>query len=403
MKLFDPITIRGMKLKNRIVFPAMGYGSQDYGTDEGERIISLWAERAAGGAGCVIQGAVAPANLIPDEDLGQSIPPARYIEALSCLVKAVHKGGAKFGVQLWQTNQYPAGRMGPLSGRQEWVAPSPKVYKGTAKSFIYMPPGEDIQMRELTTAEIAALIRRFAVASKLLRETGADFVELHLAHGHLLNQFFSPAHNHRRDQYGGDLAGRMRFGLDCVQAVRAATGDSYPIFVRLGAEDEKGLGGITLDDSLAFAIELEKAGVDCLDVSVGAPAGSSYASWVCPPPKSPLGTYAHLSEAIKKRAHIPVVAVGRINTAVVAEEILGKGRADLVAIGRQLICDPNWPKKVAEGRSEEIIACDSCNTYCWGIGPKGERPPAICRKIRKMAKGGDEKLGLPKRALNITH
>lgn len=383
MKLFEPLTIRGMSLKNRIILPAMGYGSQEYGTEAGNRIIGMWAEWAAGGAGCVIQGAVAPSSLISDEELGQGIPSSQYIAALGRLAEAVHQGGAKLGVQLWHTNQYPAGQIGPARGNQEWVAPSAKIYKGTEGALVYMPSGEDIPLRELRRDEIEAIIRRFALASRCLQERGIDFVELHLAHGHLPNQFFSPATNGRNDRYGGDLTRRMRFGLECVAAMREATGDSYPIFVRFAARDEDVSRGITLDDSVLFARELEKAGADCLDVSVGAPAGSSYANWVCPPRKSPAGAYVHLADAIKKCVTIPVAVVGKINSAILAEEVLCEGKADLVAIGRQLICDAEWPKKVAEGRQEEIIECDACNTYCWGIGPQGGPPPVLCRKRKK--------------------
>ncbi|MFA4836409.1 MAG: NADH:flavin oxidoreductase [Dehalococcoidia bacterium] len=383
MKLFDPITIRGMELKNRIIFPALGVGSQSLGTEKTGKIIDFWAERVRGGAAAVVLGAVPPSLLIPDEELGQSISPDKYIKALNQLADAVHRAGGRFGVQLWHINRYPSSLIGPASGPQEWVAPSPRIYKAEEKSLVYMPSGEDMLMRELTAKEIEAIITRFARASVQIKEAGTDFVEIHMAHGHLPNQFFSPLTNRRRDRYGGDLTGRMKFGIECIRAIRAAVGDSYPVFVRFAAEDEEGSGGTTLAESTAYAVDLERAGVDCLDVSVGMPGKSAYSSYCCPPKKQPMGTYAHLAEAIRKSVSIPVVAVGRINTAQVAEEILAKGQADLVAIGRQLICDPYWPQKIAENRFKEVVACDSCNTYCWGIGPKGERPKSLCRKAEK--------------------
>jgi len=187
---------------------------------------------------------------------------------------------------------------------------------------------------------------------------GFDFVELHGAHGYLLSQFFSPAFNHRTDEYGGSLAGRMRFGLECVSATRAAVGENYPIFFRLGAWEDMA-DGIKIEEAVRFATELEKAGVDVIDVSVGHLEGPGFGA--SPAPDKPMGTFANLAEAIKKKVTVPVMAVGRINTPEVAETLLAEGKADLVAVGRQLIADPFWPGKVAAGQFEDVVPCISCN------------------------------------------
>lgn len=387
MKLFEPITIRGLTLKNRIIFPPMGFGGNRQGTRLSERIMEFWANVAKGGAGAVIMGGISPASLIVYEDLCLQESPVMYFDDLRRMVEMAHQAGSKLGVQLWHTNLYPSSLTSPFSAREEWVAPSPRIYRPEEGSLIYLPKGENLPMRELTSREIEAIVSRFARASARVKQAGVDFVELHLAHGHLPNQFFSPITNRRSDEYGGDLPGRMRFGLECMRAIRTAVGKSYPVFVRFPAEDEEGAGGATLAESIMFAMELEKAGADCLDVSVGLLGKTPYRSHVCPTKKDPMGTFAHLAEAIKQRVTISVVAVGRINTPEVSETILQKGQADLVAIGRQLVCDPYWPEKVANDRFEDVLACDSCNTYCWFVGPKGLPPDRLCHKRDAFGSG----------------
>ncbi|MFC1978171.1 FAD-dependent oxidoreductase, partial [Chloroflexota bacterium] len=177
--------------------------------------------------------------------------------------------------------------------------------------------------------------------------------------GYLPCQFFSPADNHRTDRYGGDLAGRMRFGSDCVRAMRQAVGEHYPLYFRLGAYEDRP-DGVTLDDSAEFAEQLEKAGVDVIDVSVGTTTRPEL--YHVSGPRQAEGALVPFAAAVKKKVNVPVIAVGRIKTPAFAESILTEGKADLVAIGRQLIADPFWPQKVAEGREDEIVPCISCNT-----------------------------------------
>jgi 2,4-dienoyl-CoA reductase (NADPH2) len=375
MKLCEPITIRGMELKNRVVMPAMGNFAYWLGIDgPTEAIIDLYARRASGGVGAIIIGALPPSAFIPEEDLQQGVAPRLRMEALGRLAARMHESGTKLGVQLWHTNMYPSGTArSPFP--QEWVAPSPRV----EQHMPYQPLGQE--MRQLTIEEIEAIIRRFALAASRVRDSGADFVEFHLAHGHLPYQFFTPIENRREDRYGGGLSGRMRFGLECVTAIRKSVGENYPIFVRLGAVDESP-EGVQLADAAAYAVELERATVDCLDVSVGICGTTDYASYASPLKKSPMGTYAHLAEAIKRRVSIPVVAVGRINTPDVAEEILGKGQADLIAIARQLICDPCWVNKAIHNRADEIVPCNSCNTYCWYRARRQQPATHCCCKTK---------------------
>ncbi len=370
MKLCESIMIRNMELKNRVVMPAIGTLAMGLGLDgPTQTIIDFYSERASGGTGAIIIGGLPPSSLIPDEDLKQTVAPDSRMEALKHLVDRMHGSGTKVGVQLFHTNLYPSGEArSPFP--QEWVAPSPRVER-------HVPPlGQ--KMRQLTIEEIETVINRFGIAASRIRDLGADFVELHLAHGHaqLPYQFFTPIVNRRKDRYGGGPSSRMRFGLECITAMRKAVGKSYPIFVKLGAADEAP-EGVKPDDAADFAVALERATVDCLTVSVGISSTTEFLNYPAPLKKSPMGVYAHMAETIKKSVTIPVVAVGRINTPDVAEDILGRRQADMVAICRQLICDPYWVNKTIENRADEIVSCNSCNTYCFCLG-RQDRPATHC-------------------------
>jgi len=336
MKLFEPITIRGMTLKNRIVMPPMqvnlGFRSS--------RAQAYFVERARGGVAAIITPATSVDSFISDEAWRRVGGAARFINGARRLVDAVHDAGAKVGIQLWHGNYLPQG-IGMVDRQGQPVAPSPRE-----------------EMRELTVEEIHSIALKFALAAVGAKLAGFDFVELHGAHGYLLSQFFSPVFNRRSDEYGGDLAGRMCFALECVSTMRTAVGEDYPIFFRIGAWEDMA-DGIKTEQAVQFAAELERAGVNVIDVSVG--YISEPGSGASPGPDKPMGTFVHLAEAIKKKVTIPVAAVGRLNTPDIAEAILADGKADLVAIGRQLIADPFWPKKVAAGQTEDIVPCLSCN------------------------------------------
>ena len=314
MKLFEPITIRGIEFKNRIVMPPMQVGV-------GMRSSRAWAyymERARGGAGTIIVAATSVDLFATDDAWGRQGGVDAFVEGLHPLTDAVRETGARIGVQLWYGNLFPAGTGTPQETRGEAVAPS-----ATAEA------------RALTVSEIDTIVSRFGQAAANVRRAGFDFVELHGAHGYLLCQFFSPATNHRDDEYGGDFTGRTRFGTRCVSAMRAAVGSDYPIFYRLGAWENMP-DGITLEDSARFGTELEKAGVDVLDVSQGSTAGHGGHFG----PERPEGTLVPLAEAVKRAVQVPVIAVGRFRTPEVAERVVAEGRVDMVAIGRQLIADP---------------------------------------------------------------
>ena len=343
MKLLEPITIRGVEFKNRIVMAPMqvGVGLRS------PRARAYYLERAKGGVGTIIMAGTSVDVFATDDAWGKSGGVDAFLDGVRPLISGVQQAGARIGVQLWHGNQFPLGTGTPQDTRGEPVAPSATADR-----------------RELTMPEIETIFTRFAQATVNCQRAGFDFVEVHGAHGYLVCQFFSAGTNQRRDKYGGDLAGRMRFGSECVSTMRTAVGGDYPIFYRLGAlEDIR--NGVTQEESVQFAAELEKAGVDVIDVSLGATTGSGLNS--SPGPDQPEGTFVSLAEAIKHQVKVPVIAVGRFRTPQVAKDVVEQGRVDMIAIGRQLIADPYWPQKVAAGRHEDIMPCISCNA-CFETG-----------------------------------
>lgn len=354
MVLFEPLKIRNITLKNRIVLPAL---QLMLGLNN-PRVREFYLERAKGGVGTIIMQATPIDFFIDDNAWGHAKALEKFIQATQLFTEEIRKTGAKIGIQLWHGNRLPG-----IYG---------SVKKADSKK---VAPSEKNDLQALTAEDIHLISKKFGLASKRAKDAGFDFVELHGAHGYLLCQFFSGADNIRTDKYGGDVYGRMRFGIDTVKTVRNAVGNNFPIFYRIGAE-ENIEDGITIVESKLFSVELEKAGVDVIDVSVG--RSSEFTP--SPSKKAKMGTYAYLSSAIKQSVNIPVIAVGRINTQKVAESILNREKADLVAIGRQLIADPYWPEKVQQHRTDEIVACLSCNS-CFGpvMGGKWKPGDPVCK------------------------
>ena len=314
MKLFEPLNVGTLRLKNRIVMPPM-VANMGVITEQAR---AYYAERAKGGTGLII---VEATRLRRFES-------AELVEGLARLAEDVHEGGARLAIQLF------------LEDRDA----------KDARIAVSRTDGA----RAITRDEIQAVPGRFADAARKVRAAGFDAVELHGAHGYFFNQFFSPKTNRRTDEYGGDLEGRMRMGLSCVRATREAVGGDFPVLYRHTAV-ENAPDGYTTVDTLQFVPELVNAGVDVLDVS----------------PSTGGGVHAGLAAAVRRAVDVPVIAVGGMNDPDAAERVLQEGKADLVAIGRGLLADPFWSQKVEEGRREEIIGCIECNEFCFGNLSKG--------------------------------
>ncbi|NYD66310.1 NADH:flavin oxidoreductase/NADH oxidase [Agromyces atrinae] len=335
--LFEPITLRGLTLRNRLwVAPMCQYSVEAHdGVATDWHLVHLGA-LARGGAGVVMTEATAvvPEGRISPEDLGLWNDEQQH--ALARIVDFIHGQGAAAGIQLAH-----AGRKGstfrpwapergsvPISeGGWEAFGPSAIAYPG------YAVP------TELTTQGIRAVVDAFAASARRARDAGFDVIEVHAAHGYLLHEFLSPLSNTRTDEYGGSLENRARALLESLDAVRAAVGDDVPILVRFSATDWIE-GGWTLEETQTVARWVGEHGADAIDVSSGGNAPTD-AIPVGPAYQVPLAT------AIRGAADIPTIAVGLIDGPRQAEEIVASGLADVVMMGRELLRDPNFPLRAA--------------------------------------------------------
>ncbi|MFC1993671.1 FAD-dependent oxidoreductase [Chloroflexota bacterium] len=356
-KLFEPIRVGQIELKNRIVMLAMGtyYGT---GYDITDRVKSFYEERAKGGVGLMISLSMSPS---PGGDLGPGaglyIHDDRFIPSLSEFTELVHNHGAKVAAQI--VISYTWARNGNIPA--EAVAPS-EVVTGPG-----IPP-----FRALTIEEIQQIVDEFGVATGRAREAGFDAVEFHAGIGYLINRFLSPCANKREDQYGGSLENRLRFLLEIIESAKKNAGDDYTLMCRISAEEFM-KGGHTIDDTRQFAPLLEKAGIHALDVQAGwheSPLPLIQAS-VAP------GAYVYLADEVRKVVNIPVIAAYRINDPMLAEQILAEGKADLIGMGRPLIADPDLPNKAKEGKFSEIRPCIAC-CNCLDCLRETPTQPVVC-------------------------
>jgi NADPH-dependent 2,4-dienoyl-CoA reductase/sulfur reductase-like enzyme len=223
--------------------------------------------------------------------------------------------------------------------------------------------------RSLTTAEIEELVQAFGAAARRAREAGFDAVDVHGGHGYLIAQFMSARFNRRTDGYGGDRSGRLRFAIEVLRAVRKGVGDDFPIIFRFSA-DERVSGGRGVEESAAIAPSLVEAGADCLSVTTGVHFGLLYTVAGIGMPE---GLNLEAAAAVKAAVDVPVMVAGKLNDPLLAASALAEGRADLIAIGRGLIADPDLPRKIEAGRGEAIRWCISCNQGCIGALAAGSR------------------------------
>jgi 2,4-dienoyl-CoA reductase-like NADH-dependent reductase (Old Yellow Enzyme family)/thioredoxin reductase len=342
-RLFEPYQLSGLTLKNRLISAPC---ERNYANIDGsvtQQYIDYVVERAKGGVGLIIVESmyIEPKGRGHLRQLG--IYDDTLIPGLRRMTDSVHDNGAKVASELMFTGRQTSSY---ITGFQP-VAPS-------NVPCTVLAGGE--APRELTIAEIHGLIDSFGEAARRSVEAGFDLIEIHGAHGYIINQFLSPFTNKRTDEYGGSFEKRCRFPLEVVAKAREAVGNDVPIAYRMSA-DEKIEGGLTIDDMVRFSRELEKAGIDLIDVSAGI-----YESvvWIAQPMAFPRGCLVDLGWKIREKVNIPVSIVGRINHPELAEKILADGKADFISLGRALHADPYWPLKAQEGRVEDIRICPAC-------------------------------------------
>jgi 2,4-dienoyl-CoA reductase-like NADH-dependent reductase (Old Yellow Enzyme family)/thioredoxin reductase len=325
----------------------------DFGGSNGEvteKMINYYLERAKGGVGLIIveniqvdypNGKNCVTQIRCDDD--------RFIPGLNELAETCQQYGTRMFAQIHH------------AGRQT----NPLIIEGL------QPVGASdkpcgllcVPTRALTTEEVDAMVEKFAQAAFRIKRAGFDGVELHAAHGYLICQFMSPITNTRTDKYGGStVKERCKFLLDIIKRVRELCGRGFPLSVRISV-DEFVKGGNTLKEGLQIANLLEEATVDVINASAGI-----YESIlnILEPMSYEEGWRVYLAEAVKKEVNIPVITAGKIRNPAMADSIIEQNKADFVAFGRQLICDPYFPTKAKEGREEDIIPCLSCNIGCAG-------------------------------------
>lgn len=337
--LLDPISIRHLELKNRIVLPPMAIKQATADGAVTDLVIEHYGKMARGGAGLIIVGHayVLPRGKRSWNQLG--IDEDDLLPGLKELAQAVHQSGSKAGIQI----SHAGGRaLAERIGVQPLAASDISV------------PGEEEVPRSASVDELEEISCAFASAARRAVEAGFDLVELHGAHGYLLGQFLSPYTNRRNDLYGGSFENRCRFPLEVVREIREAIGQDFILFYRLGADDLVP-GGLTIGESARFAPLLAEAGVDCIDISGGI-CGSAPEHL-----RSIPGYFVPLAQAIKEVVDIPVIVAGGITEPEFADRLIRAGKVDLVAIGRAQLKDPLWAT-----RAREVLARVSGTTHSRG-------------------------------------
>jgi 2-enoate reductase len=374
-RLFEPIRIGRIEVKNRIAMAPMGIvGLLNPDGSPGPRALDYYLERARGGVGLIITGVFRVENEVENfPGLSARVTP-QALGAFAELAETVHALGTKIFVQLTAGFGRVASPL-RLQGKQP-VSASAIPY--------YWDPRQTC--RELTTEEIKKVVKAFGHAATVLAAAGLDGIELHGHEGYLFDQFMTPFWNKRTDQYGGSLDGRLRLSVEVLQEIKKKAGPDFLVQYRFGLKHYiKGLNsgalpgekfieaGRDIEEGLQIARRLEAAGFDSLHVDAGC-YDSWY--WTHPPVYQKTGFMADMAAAVKKVVKIPVIAVGKLSVPEFAESIIAEGRADIVALGKGLLSDPFWVKKIEEGQPQRIRPCIGCHDGCMGRVTKGK--PLSC-------------------------
>lgn len=345
--IFNPLTVKNMTIKNRIVMTPMG---TNYGEQNGEMSflhMDYYEQRAKGGVGLIIvenasvdspQGSNGTTQLRIDHD--------NYIPRLFKLCETVHSHGACIAVQI---NHAGASALSSRINMQPVSASNLPSKKG----------GEI--PRPLQKEEITAIVKKYGEAARRAQVAGFDAVEIHAGHSYLISQFLSPTTNNRTDEFGGSKENRARFAKIVMDEVRSQVGPMFPIMIRISA-DELVEGGNTLEDTLEL-LEYFAEEADIIDVSAGLTGSIQYqidANYLKD------GWRSFMAKAVKEKFNKPVITTGNIRNPKIAEKILEDGDADLIGMGRGLIAEPEWVNKVESGREDELRKCISCNIGCAG-------------------------------------
>ena len=346
--LFSEIQIGNLTLKNRVAFAPIENGYANAGGLITERLIRFFEKCAENECGLVFTGSVAV-----DFD-GKGVPSQLEIfdetrlPGLRELVERLHKKGCKAATQL-----YHAGRQIGHDNLFTPIAPSPvncKLFENLA------PP------KEMDKADLERIREKFRISTKRALDMGFDLIEIHFAHGYLLHSFLSPYSNQRTDEYGGSPENRMRYPLEILKTVIEEVNGKVPVGVRLSVEEYLE-GGLGFEEAIDICKAVQAAGADVLSVSAGSYDSMEY---MIQPMHVPAGFLRGYARKLKEILSIPVMVAGRLNTAELIRDVIEKDDADIVAVGRGFIADPEIIRKIKENRDEEIRCCTGCNQGCLG-------------------------------------
>ncbi|MGX8709783.1 MAG: FAD-dependent oxidoreductase [bacterium] len=372
-KLFEKGKIGKLELKNRIVMPAMGTGFASSTGEASDEIIRYYADRAKGGCGLIITEIC---RIDEETGIGTSnqlcATDSKHIPRLVRLAEAVHAYDTKIFLQLHHPGNETMSRL--LHGKQI-VAPSPVMCKIIGE----MP-------RELTTEEVTAMAQKFVKGAVIAKTAGLDGVEVHAAHGYLVNQFLSPHTNRRTDKYGGDFFNRMRFITEIVVGIRFACGPDFPVCVRIdGSEFIE--DGLDEKECIRIARYLESLGIACLNVSCGTYESGAT---IIEPSCFAEGWKKHLAKNIKANVRIPVIAVNTIKHPAFAEALLEEGVSDFVGVARGQLADAEWANKAKCGEDVLIRKCIGCMN-CFLVANQGRPVECTVNPIlgRELTHGDD--------------
>lgn len=345
-KLFSPIKIKDMELKNRIILPAMGTKFSGDGSEVTDKLIDYHVARVKGGSGLnIVEVTSVYTPAAPKRFL--SLSEDEYIPGMKRLTDAIHAEGGKAGVQLW------LGALAVSSDRAaQIIIPSD------------MPISAEITIPGMPKELIPVVVDAYGKAANRAVQAGYDCIEFHCAHTYLPHSFLSGGINRRTDEYGGSFENRAKFPLECIRAIRANMPEGMPLLMRIDAHDDYLEGGLTIEEVIKFCKLAQEAGVDVLDVSRGNILSNGL-KFEVPPVDLPQGFNVDNAAKIREETGMLTIGVGRINTPELAEKILEEDKVDMVVMGRAQLADPEFCKKAEAGEIDDIDYCVGCNQGCY--------------------------------------
>lgn len=372
--LFDKTYIGKMKLKNRIFMSPMGTTGEADGAYNIDAI-NYFMERAKGGTGLIITGANVVSTKYEPRPCTE-LSDFHHVERLNMLIDRCHHYGAKVCVQL-----------SPGLGRQQFTDPFTPPYSAGSVGSFWFP---DLICKPFSKEDIHYLVEKIGYSASLAVMAGADAVELHAYGGYLLDQFQSKQWNNRDDEYGGSLENRMRFTLECIEAIKKNVPDSVAVIVKF-TPDQRVDGFRDLSEGIEMAKILEKAGVDALHVDTGC-----YEEWyqAITTVYSKPGHKLDVQKAIKEVVSVPVLGDGKLFDPDLASKAVSSGILDYVGLGHEMLADPHWANKVKKGQIDDIRPCVGCNE-CLLAGFSGKHyycavnPTCYAEKEYALPTGGD--------------